>query len=112
MSALPVPRAAAYRLASAARGTPRRAAARRCVPVTTATTSIHLLPPSFCRRRAAAPFLSAAASSTPTAGDDTYLEAATRPSRFEESSWGPEEVSEVLLQAMRIQWAHGGARAS
>ena len=38
---------------------------------------------------------------------ETYLETASRPSRFEESSWGDPEAVEVLLQAMRIQWSHG-----
>lgn len=38
---------------------------------------------------------------------ESYLEAAARPSRFEESCWGPEEITEVLLQAMRVQWSHG-----
>jgi len=39
--------------------------------------------------------------------EETYLEAATHVSRFQESRWGKEEVSEVLLQAMRIQWSYG-----
>ena len=32
---------------------------------------------------------------------------ASRPSRFQESSWGDPEAVEVLLQTMRIQWSHG-----
>ena len=50
---------------------------------------------------------SSASSSSSQQEESSYLEAANRPSRFEESSWGPEEISEVLLQAMRIQWSHG-----
>ena len=38
---------------------------------------------------------------------ETYLEIASRPSRFQESQWGPEDVCVVLLEAMRIQWNHG-----
>ena len=47
---------------------------------------------------------SSASSETPS---ESYLETASRPSRFEESSWGDPEAVEVLLQAMRIQWSHG-----
>ena len=48
-------------------------------------------------------------TTTETSDDDavSYLDSAARPSRFEESSWGPEDVRDVLLQAMRIQWSHG-----
>ena len=38
---------------------------------------------------------------------ETYLETASRPSRFQESQWGPEDVCTVLLEAMRVQWSHG-----
>jgi len=38
---------------------------------------------------------------------ETYLEIASRPSRFQESQWGPEDVCVVLLEAMRVQWNHG-----
>ena len=38
---------------------------------------------------------------------ETYLESASRPSRFQESQWGPEDVCTVLLEAMRVQWSHG-----
>lgn len=38
---------------------------------------------------------------------ETYLEIASRPSRFQESQWGPEDVCKVLLEAMRVQWNHG-----
>ena len=40
-------------------------------------------------------------------GTETYLDVARRPSRFNESCWGDPEITEVLLQTMRIQWAHG-----
>lgn len=111
MSALPVPRAA-YKLASAAaaRVTPRRAifrtAASRAPSITTAASSTPEITTSTSTTETAT---STTTATTPdnTAGDETYLEAATRPSRFEESCWGPEDVSEVLLQAMRIQWSHG-----
>ena len=46
-------------------------------------------------------------SASSEAQSESYLEAASRPSRFEESSWGDPEAVEVLLQAMRIQWSHG-----
>ena len=46
-------------------------------------------------------------SASSEAPSESYLEAASRPSRFEESSWGDPEAVEVLLQAMRIQWSHG-----
>ena len=38
---------------------------------------------------------------------ETYLETASRPSRFQESQWGPEDVCTVLLESMRVQWSHG-----
>ena len=43
----------------------------------------------------------------PETTPESYLDVASRPSRFEESSWGPPEIAEVLLQSMRIQWSHG-----
>ena len=46
------------------------------------------------------------AESRETQGE-SYLEMASRPSRFQESSWGDPEAVEVLLQTMRIQWSHG-----
>ena len=45
-------------------------------------------------------------ASSETQGE-SYLEMASRPSRFQESSWGDPEAVEVLLQTMRIQWSHG-----
>ena len=38
---------------------------------------------------------------------ESYLDVASRPSRFEETSHGPPDVCAVLLQAMRVQWSHG-----
>ena len=49
----------------------------------------------------------AISQSAPREASESYLEVASRPSRFEESSWGPPEITEILLQTMRIQWAHG-----
>jgi len=47
-----------------------------------------------------------AAAARVAANDDepeSYLDVASRPSRFEESAWGPKDLSSILLAAMRIQ---------
>ena len=56
---------------------------------------------------AASPSDATASPSDPETTPESYLDVASRPSRFEESSWGPPETAEVLLQSMRIQWSHG-----